>query len=520
MPLETWLSPYLIPGLEQDARHCGGEGWIRCEYTSGRNLQTGKEEFARSEMLVLRALGHGGMGATLLTVEPTSGHLCVCKISFPLDDYRDRLQEEIRILSAEARHPQIVEFRRKLTFLPAISGAQPETAYLMEYIAGGSLADLLRVEGAAAGTQRRLPLREALRLFTEIVEGLEQLHRHRIRHRDLKPANVLFDVTHGRSVKLCDLGIAKDRTNPNPLTSTPRFIGTYGYNAPETEVADATVDDRADYFSAGCILAEMLSGLRPFRNRPLATTNDAPNGIDEIRAAYGEDVTNLVTGLLAPDPRNRLVPKEIRSRLKPILDSKRKPSAFSSAHWPVLAAATRDSLRKFLFQDERSFRAGRLPLVGTLLALHAERTVLAEFGDGLSEVLPQVWLQLSKLRRVTADPTADVSQGLLEFKWDLEGLLSFIDQRIHRSLQSQLAFVAEDERIIRAFNTIRRRGETAYQSSLEPSHGNRGQILARLIEYKIATMRVWRAWVHLQKQVVDRIRQCSDHLVIALEAVQ
>jgi serine/threonine-protein kinase len=125
---------------------------------------------------------------------------------------------------------------------------------VMEYVAGRSLRDLLRIRG--------LTLDEAIQYQVGILSALDFCHRAGIVHRDIKPANVM--ITPEGAVKVVDFGIAHARGDPAAtLTRAQGFLGTPSYLAPERvrgEIADA----RSDLYSAGCLLYELLTGRPPF----------------------------------------------------------------------------------------------------------------------------------------------------------------------------------------------------------------------------------------------------------------
>jgi Tol biopolymer transport system component len=131
-------------------------------------------------------------------------------------------------------------------------------------------------------TQTGLPVRKATEYAAQIAHGLAAAHEKGIAHRDLKPENI-FITSDGR-VKILDLGLAKLTQKEDPFGSatnvptTPRFetqpgmlLGTMGYMAPE-QVRGQAADHRADIFSFGVILYEMLSGRRAFHGATTADT--------------------------------------------------------------------------------------------------------------------------------------------------------------------------------------------------------------------------------------------------------
>jgi serine/threonine protein kinase/tetratricopeptide (TPR) repeat protein len=204
-------------------------------------------------------LGHGGMGVVYLAEDERLGRQVALKVlrdnsSDPTA--RVRLVREARI-AAGISHPLICQ-----VFELGEWNNQPFIA--MELVDGEPLATRL-ANGALAPA-------EALRIAVGMVEALGVLHRRGIMHRDLKPSNVF--VTDA-SVKVLDFGLARPVTAPDDdetaaaLTHSGTFLGTPRYAAPEQLLGDE-LDERADLFSAGVILFEMLAGRPPFSGKTLA----------------------------------------------------------------------------------------------------------------------------------------------------------------------------------------------------------------------------------------------------------
>jgi len=140
---------------------------------------------------------------------------------------------------------------------------------LMQIVEGDSLEDLLR--------KHRPDLPEAIALFRGIVEGVKVAHDRGLVHRDLKPANVLLARTpRGLVPRVTDFGIAKVTSGLGTgRTRTGVTMGTPRYMAPEQIRDAATVDARADIFSLGCILYELVTGHVAFPQDDLLTLYNA-----------------------------------------------------------------------------------------------------------------------------------------------------------------------------------------------------------------------------------------------------
>ena len=138
-------------------------------------------------------------------------------------------------------------------------GVEADLDYIvMEYIAGGTLADLLAVG--------RLPIERVLRLAAQVTEALAAAHAAGVVHRDLKPANIM--LASPDHVKVVDFGLAKFSEAARPpeadtASKTGVLIGTAAYMSPE-QIAGRGVDARSDVWAVGAVLYEMATGQRPF----------------------------------------------------------------------------------------------------------------------------------------------------------------------------------------------------------------------------------------------------------------
>jgi WD40 repeat protein len=144
--------------------------------------------------------------------------------------------------------------------------------YVMEYLQGQNLCQLLKQE-------KKLSVDRAVRIILQVCTGLHLAHhgfnlcrpgatsseRVTVVHRDLKPENIfLVPMALGELVKILDFGIAKIQSDQFRLNATSMFLGTYRYAAPEQFEVGKDLDERADIYSLGLILYEMLSGTDPF----------------------------------------------------------------------------------------------------------------------------------------------------------------------------------------------------------------------------------------------------------------
>ncbi len=235
-------------------------------------------------------LGHGGMGVVYLAEDERLGRNVALKVlrdntSDP--SARLRLEREARI-AAGISHPLICQ-----VFELGEWNDQPFIA--MELVDGEPLVSRLS-NGALAAA-------EALRIAVAVVEALGVLHRRGIIHRDLKPSNV-FVTDSG--VKVLDFGLARPVASPQDdtaITHSGTFLGTPRYAAPEQLLGD-DVDERADLFSAGVVLFEMLAGRPPFSGKTVAA----------IAQSVLHDTPPVLTGSPAVSAADRILHRALSKK--------------------------------------------------------------------------------------------------------------------------------------------------------------------------------------------------------------
>ena len=262
------------------------------------------------QLEIVEMIGHGGMGAVYRARQPHLDRTVALKVLpkalAATPEFTERFTREARML-ARLAHPNIVgifDFGESGGFY----------YLLMEYVDGVNLRQAMK-----AG---RFSPSQALAVVPEICEALQFAHDEGVLHRDIKPENILLD-TKGR-IKIADFGIAK------LLVDTARGItltqgvapGTPQYMAPEQFEQPATVDHRADIYSLGVVLYEMLTGELPIGRFA------APSA----KAGVGSEVDEVVFRALEKERDRRQqsaaeVKTDIAGMVRPLADAPRPPSA-------------------------------------------------------------------------------------------------------------------------------------------------------------------------------------------------
>jgi tetratricopeptide (TPR) repeat protein len=225
----------------------------------------------------------------------------------------ERFEREIQ-LAARLQHPHIVPL---LT-----AGADGDLLYyVMPFIAGESLRVKLAREG-------ELPVTEAVRILSDVVDALAYAHRNGVVHRDIKPDNVLLSEGHA---VVTDFGVAKAvsaSSGSGSLTSLGVALGTPAYMAPEQAAADPHVDHRADIYAVGALAYEMLCGRPPFvassaQAMLAAQITQAPEPVTRFRPAVSGALNALVLRCLEKRAADRW---QSAAELVPQLQSLATPS--------------------------------------------------------------------------------------------------------------------------------------------------------------------------------------------------
>ncbi|NLE49826.1 MAG: serine/threonine protein kinase, partial [Chloroflexi bacterium] len=218
-------------------------------------------------------IGRGGMGDVFIGADTVTGDPVAIKRLHPHivqenQSILDRFQREGQALS-QLNHPNIVKMLATIQ--------ENDYHYLvMEYIGGGSLREMIDRE-------KKMPIKRVLNIALDLADALTRAHRLNIIHRDIKPDNVL--MKDDGTPCLTDFGVAH-MGNLTRLTQTGSVICTYAYLSPEA-CNGMELDERADIWSFGVMLFEMIAGRPPFLE------NSTPAVLTAILTKPTPDLTRL-----------------------------------------------------------------------------------------------------------------------------------------------------------------------------------------------------------------------------------
>ena len=317
-------------------------------------------------------IGGGATGSVFVGVDQFTGDQVAVKalrkeLIARMPELVDRFHKEGEALR-RLNHPNIVK---------VLTTIEQDGQYyiVMEYVEGGSLADLLR-------SQPKLPIDTAVHIALELSDALSRVHHLDILHRDIKPANILLAADG--TPRLTDFGLARVGSSQS-LTASGSILGTFAYLSPEA-CYQQILDARSDIWSFGVVLFEMLTGRLPFEG-------DTP--LELMRAISQQ-----------PLPSPTLMRKDIPASLDDLLHRmlmKDRPVRIASARF--VGAALEDIQRKISDIKKPSDDAPKASfgVVGN------ETYSAPTQGD------PAPALSSQKIRILIVDDHAVVRQGLRTF---------------------------------------------------------------------------------------------------------
>jgi serine/threonine protein kinase/Leucine-rich repeat (LRR) protein len=244
---------------------------------------------------VLQVLGRGGFGIVFRAFDEMLQRVVALKVMAPqlaaTSPARKRFLREARS-SAQVRHENVVQVYEV--------AEQPLPYLAMEFIPGETLQQWLDRVGP-------LDVPEVLRIGRQIAEGLAAAHATELIHRDIKPGNVLLEGGQHK-VKITDFGLARAADDAS-ISQSGIIAGTPMYMAPE-QAQGQTFDQRADLFSLGSVLYQMVAGRPPFRASTSVAVlkrvaDDTPRPIREIIPETPQWLCDIIAKLHAKNPDDR-----------------------------------------------------------------------------------------------------------------------------------------------------------------------------------------------------------------------
>lgn len=246
-----------------------------------------------------RELGRGGMATVYLAHDLKHGRPVALKVLRPELAHLlgpERFLHEIRT-TARLQHTHIL----------SVIDSGETAGYLwftMRYVPGESLRERLRRE-------KQLPVEEALRIVSEAAHALDYAHREGVVHRDIKPENILLTTEGDTLVADFGIGLALGATAPGErLTEIGLLVGTPTYMSPEQSAGERELDGRADIYSLGVVLYELLAGEPPYSGPTAQSvlarrlTGEVPR-IRHARPAVPEQIDLAIAKALALLPADR-----------------------------------------------------------------------------------------------------------------------------------------------------------------------------------------------------------------------
>jgi serine/threonine protein kinase len=297
-------------------------------------------------------LGIGTVGTIYAAVDPRTGDKVAIKRLHPgisQDDLiRARFRREMLVLQ-RLNHPNIVHY---------YGGGDDDgnLFYVMELVDGGTVKELLQVRGS-------LQWPVVAEIARQVCSALQCAHNHGVVHRDLKPGNLF--LTREGEVKLGDFGIARDLKSTN-LTSNGMTVGTHAYMAPEQITGDTSISGKADLYSLGCCLFEMLVGRQPYQGENFAQLFEQhfrapPPSVRDFVADCPQELDEIVQKLLAKNPDDRpFNARQVQGLMSQLEDAFDEHEASESAADDVAADQVGQRARQLLKQ-QIELELGRTP---------------------------------------------------------------------------------------------------------------------------------------------------------------
>ena len=375
-----------------------------------------------SHYRIIEKIGEGGMGVVYKALDTKLDRHAAIKI---LPGHLSADREAVERFIHEARTASALDHSNIGTIYEIDDTAEGETFIAMAYYDGETLRD--RID------RGRLDGDEAFDVASGIASGLARAHESGIIHRDIKPSNVLI-TSHGE-IKIIDFGLAK-LVGTTKMTRAGSILGTAAYMSPELARGEE-IDHRADIFSLGVILYEMLSGNRPFKGEHEAAllyeiVHEEPQSLSSIDKNIDPGLDSILSRALAKQPEDRYQSvEELIEDLESVREHRPAPHAgsaadihhrsrFALAGWltTVLAVIVAVLIYLFLSRGGAVDSIAVLPLVN-LSQVDAEEYFVSVMTDELISRLSRIG-GLKVISRTSVMRYRDSTKPLPEIARELE----------------------------------------------------------------------------------------------------
>lgn len=319
-----------------------------------------------------RLIGGGAMGNVYTGCDTLTGEAVAVKQLRPeltagMPEVVERFLREGEVLR-RLNHPNIVK-------VLATVDEGSRHYIVMEYVGGGSLADLLLREP-------KLPLERVVSIGLELADALSRAHHLKILHRDIKPANIL--LAQDGTPRLTDFGLARMGEMPR-LTETGSILGTFYYLSPEV-FEGREVNERSDIWSFGVVLFEMLAGRLPFEGETAfdlmwaVKTHPLPV-LENLRGGLPPSLANLVRRMLRKDnPARPESARQVGAELETIQKELRSSAARGA---PAVETPPAPPVIRVLIADDHAVVRQGLRM---FIDLQDDMQVVGEGADGSEAV--------------------------------------------------------------------------------------------------------------------------------------
>ncbi len=246
-----------------------------------------------------REIGRGAMGLVYLGKDPRIGRMVAIKTMALSDEFEETQLKEVKErfyreaeTAGRLNHPNIVHVYD--------IGEERDLAYIaMDYLHGKNLGHFIK-------PKQLLPIKEVLGVALQVAQALDYAHKKNVVHRDIKPANIIYDEQN-KAAKVTDFGVAC--LTDASKTKTGTVLGSPSYMSPE-QVAGKKVDGRADIFSLGVTLYQLITGHLPFEAESLGSlmykiANEAHPKPSKYRKGIPVCVSRIINKCMQKEPEKR-----------------------------------------------------------------------------------------------------------------------------------------------------------------------------------------------------------------------